>query len=816
MHGALFSSTPVLSLAPDSIASLGDLDATSLSDLWGVFTKCKDSLQDGRRLENLSWRLWFDSGRKEAKMHDADRTARDALGVKDSSNSVLGLIGPGVEYQAGWSDPEWTEATDSESDGDAEDARAGRTQSRRASSSKAPAAADAVRPNVLNRGSSGGPFDRRSTSTITGGSLQRMITGLTTLPAITAPNKGNKARSCVDVPLPHESNPLPSPRLATRGASAPDVNIPPLASPLLPIPNPVLALPASPPHVPIPKADSHQPSTLLRSPQLDRKLSANGRSNSSRSMAAARSNASTPTPKKVHKAPATVLAPVPAAALAPRLHPVQPPRASGSSLAFRNDSHSHLPRNASTASFEPKSIQKGFDTTAFDSRPQVGSIAPPPTPAQAPSAELGSPPPPASAMKSATARPSTGKKIFFISSPTSDSDEEGSPTRPHHHHHKISPPKAPTTQVHPPASPRPSPQGRPPPADEDEWDDEDEEGSDDSEDDDDDDASSGWGSEYSTESEEPSGRPRPERPPALFAKRPSMVPAQSELKPRPPGLLSQLFHPGLMDEDDRRHSHVDVTRAPKALPSLHTSRSAGVLTEKLRSKSFLRGAPAGTEMESSSEEEDGNGEGEEDEDDDDDYEDESTSSSEPTGNAAAALARRQRLEAAGPIAPPQTPRTTRRAMLATELSESLRRNLLWERQTRNRVLGAPVDPRFRPTQPPSQNPNPPPPAAARTASANVPGGAAAAAAGLLLQEGLRAPHPSPVTRDSSPVPPMVRRHTTGTGLYLAAQTGALAQGRTVSSSHSSESSLDEEDEPTPAGADVYGSAFTHGLHHHGW
>jgi hypothetical protein len=31
-------------------------------------------------------------------------------------------------------------------------------------------------------------------------------------------------------------------------------------------------------------------------------------------------------------------------------------------------------------------------------------------------------------------------------------------------------------------------------------------------------------------------------------------------------------------------------------------------------------------------------------------------------------------------APPTTPRTTRRQMLATELSESLRRNLLWERQ----------------------------------------------------------------------------------------------------------------------------------------
>src|SRR5258708_3282399 len=39
-------------------------------------------------------------------------------------------------------------------------------------------------------------------------------------------------------------------------------------------------------------------------------------------------------------------------------------------------------------------------------------------------------------------------------------------------------------------------------------------------------------------------------------------------------------------------------------------------------------------------------------------------------------------------APPTTPRTTRRQMLATELSESLRRNLLWERQvSKTNLLG---------------------------------------------------------------------------------------------------------------------------------
>lgn len=42
-----------------------------------------------------------------------------------------------------------------------------------------------------------------------------------------------------------------------------------------------------------------------------------------------------------------------------------------------------------------------------------------------------------------------------------------------------------------------------------------------------------------------------------------------------------------------------------------------------------------------------------------------------------------------PPLPPQTPRTTRRNMLASEMSESLRRNLLWERQVTKRSHGLP-------------------------------------------------------------------------------------------------------------------------------
>lgn len=47
---------PVLSVTADAVKDLEGHEA--LTGLWTLFTKCKESLQDGRRLENISWRLW--------------------------------------------------------------------------------------------------------------------------------------------------------------------------------------------------------------------------------------------------------------------------------------------------------------------------------------------------------------------------------------------------------------------------------------------------------------------------------------------------------------------------------------------------------------------------------------------------------------------------------------------------------------------------------------------------------------------------------------------------------------------------------------
>ncbi|KAK9239682.1 hypothetical protein V1525DRAFT_13835 [Lipomyces kononenkoae] len=49
---------PFLSLAVDNISKLDTSDAENLFSIWTVFSKCAENLENGRRLENLSWRLW--------------------------------------------------------------------------------------------------------------------------------------------------------------------------------------------------------------------------------------------------------------------------------------------------------------------------------------------------------------------------------------------------------------------------------------------------------------------------------------------------------------------------------------------------------------------------------------------------------------------------------------------------------------------------------------------------------------------------------------------------------------------------------------
>lgn len=64
---------PVLALSMDNVLKMNDLSLDQLANLWNVFTKCAESLESGRRLENLSWRLWF----REAHILPPDTSLSD-------------------------------------------------------------------------------------------------------------------------------------------------------------------------------------------------------------------------------------------------------------------------------------------------------------------------------------------------------------------------------------------------------------------------------------------------------------------------------------------------------------------------------------------------------------------------------------------------------------------------------------------------------------------------------------------------------------------------------------------------------------------
>ncbi|KAJ3021713.1 hypothetical protein HKX48_007999 [Thoreauomyces humboldtii] len=52
---------PVICLAFANIQEITTIDARDIGTIWNAFTKCKNSLESGRRLENISWRLWHSS-----------------------------------------------------------------------------------------------------------------------------------------------------------------------------------------------------------------------------------------------------------------------------------------------------------------------------------------------------------------------------------------------------------------------------------------------------------------------------------------------------------------------------------------------------------------------------------------------------------------------------------------------------------------------------------------------------------------------------------------------------------------------------------
>ncbi|EFW21756.1 hypothetical protein D8B26_001893 [Coccidioides posadasii str. Silveira] len=86
-------STPVLTVDPAKIHEVDTRSAESLHGMWMVFSRCADYMEEGRRLENLSWRLWnletfCTSPPTRFQKRRIDRLRRESKDIPELSTSV--------------------------------------------------------------------------------------------------------------------------------------------------------------------------------------------------------------------------------------------------------------------------------------------------------------------------------------------------------------------------------------------------------------------------------------------------------------------------------------------------------------------------------------------------------------------------------------------------------------------------------------------------------------------------------------------------------------------------------------------------------
>ncbi|CAZ83285.1 unnamed protein product [Tuber melanosporum] len=94
-------SSPMLSLDINHIAKVDPRNVDNLFSMWTIFSKCAESLENGRRLENLSWRVW----NRETFCCDDTTTPNTPVPVKkpkrqDSEISDLPELSTSVESVA--------------------------------------------------------------------------------------------------------------------------------------------------------------------------------------------------------------------------------------------------------------------------------------------------------------------------------------------------------------------------------------------------------------------------------------------------------------------------------------------------------------------------------------------------------------------------------------------------------------------------------------------------------------------------------------------------------------------------------------------
>uniref|UniRef100_A0A093Y4L2 Uncharacterized protein n=1 Tax=Talaromyces marneffei PM1 TaxID=1077442 RepID=A0A093Y4L2_TALMA len=82
-------STPVLTVDAAKIQQVDTANTQSLHGMWLVFSKCADYMEEGRRLENLTWRLWTRETFCVAPVSESDTSAIPLLRAESSEMPPL-------------------------------------------------------------------------------------------------------------------------------------------------------------------------------------------------------------------------------------------------------------------------------------------------------------------------------------------------------------------------------------------------------------------------------------------------------------------------------------------------------------------------------------------------------------------------------------------------------------------------------------------------------------------------------------------------------------------------------------------------------
>jgi len=83
----LLHQQPVLTLALDSFQDT-TIDESDIRRMWILFTKCKDDIKNGFRLENISWRIWY----KKYLNNTSDLFSNNKIYHKTMNNSLVHTV----------------------------------------------------------------------------------------------------------------------------------------------------------------------------------------------------------------------------------------------------------------------------------------------------------------------------------------------------------------------------------------------------------------------------------------------------------------------------------------------------------------------------------------------------------------------------------------------------------------------------------------------------------------------------------------------------------------------------------------------------